>query len=71
MYSLLHIPYLVLIYPSYFFMYVTFVCIDLIAFIHILLVCDFKTKHFWPYTKYNNVCLNYEQPGWPRLSNPM
>ena len=30
-----------------------------------------KNKHLWPYTKYNNICLNYRQHGWPKLSNPM
>ena len=31
----------------------------------------FKIKHFWPYTKYNNICLSYKKPGWPRLSSPL
>ena len=30
-----------------------------------------KNKHFWPYTKYNNIYLNYEKPGWPKPSSPM
>ena len=30
-----------------------------------------KNKHFWLYTKYNNICLNYEKHGWPKSSSPM
>ena len=45
--------------------------VDFIANIHVTLLCDFKTKHFWPYTKYNNTCLNYDKPGWPKLSSPI
>ena len=22
---------------------------------------EIKNKHLWPYTKYNNICLNYKQ----------
>ena len=42
-----------------------------VAFIHKLLPYDIKHKHFWPYTKYNNMCLQYEKHGWPKLSSPM
>ena len=44
---------------------------NLIAFILKLLSCKIQNKHFWPYTKYNNIYLNYEKPGWPKLSSPM
>ena len=58
---------LILLHPS--------ICIasvhKLIAFILKLLSCEIKNKHFWPYTKYNNICLNYQKLGWPEPSSPM
>ena len=45
--------------------------IDSIAYMQILLEYIFKIKHFWPYTKYNNICLSYKKPGWPKLSSPL
>ena len=61
-------------YPSL-YLYVLILCVAFIrslhSDIHISLLYDFKNKHFWPYIKYNNTCLNYEKPGWPRVSSPM
>ena len=58
----------------YYFIPVKFMkplCIDSIAYMHVLLVHVFKIKHFWPYTKYNNICLSYKKPGWPKLSSSL
>ena len=49
--------YLVLLYPGL-YLCVWHIFKDFIAFILIILPYDIKNKHFWPYTKYNNTCLN-------------
>ena len=57
----------------------TFVCFikfnslcirSIIVLIPIPLRYEIKNKHLWPYTKYNNICLNYKQHRWPKLSSP-
>ena len=51
--------------------FIVYSFINIIALHLLLLQYHFTNKHFWPYTKYNDTCLNYEKPGWPKLSSPM